>query len=62
MTTHSDQSFLDLIFIIISVAKRPINLHSDIKKSVPNHKDQVRIISLSELFYLFKYLVIASIR
>ena len=61
MTTHSDQSYLDLIFIIISVAKRPINNHSD-KKSVPNHKDQVRIISLSELFYLFRYLVIASIR
>ena len=33
MTTHSDQSYLDLIFIIISVAKRPINLHSDIKKA-----------------------------
>ena len=62
MTTHSDQSYLDLIFIIISVVKRPINNHSDTKKSVPNHKDQVRIISLSELFYLFKYLVIASIR
>ena len=32
MTTHSDQSNLDLIFIIISDAKRPINNHSDIKK------------------------------
>lgn len=62
MTTHSDQSNINSIFIIISVAKRPINNHSDIKKSVPNHKGQVRIISLSELFYLFKYLVIASIR
>ena len=61
MTTHSNQSYLDLIFIIISVAKRPISNHSD-KKSVPNRKGQVRIISLSELLYLFKYLVIASIR
>ena len=61
MTTHSDQSYLDLIFIIISVAKRPISKLCD-KKSVPNHKGQVRIISLSELFYLFRYLVIASIR
>ena len=33
MTTHSNQSYLDLIFIIISVAKRPINNHSDIKKA-----------------------------
>ena len=61
MTTHSDQSYLDLIFIIISVAKRPISKLFN-KKSVPNHKDQVRIISSSERFYLFKYLVIASIR
>ena len=62
MTTHSDQSYLDLIFIIISDAKRPINTIATHKKSVPNRKGQVRIISLSELFYLFKYLVIASIR
>ena len=62
MTTHSDQSYLDLIFIIISDAKRPISKLRDTKKSVPNHKGQVRIISSSLLLYLFRYLVIASIR